>query len=529
MRRMLSVLACVALLAGCGQTRLLGIPTQARDSFPRGAAKAPKPSALQAAGTFEPVYTKHGNLVLDAETLLRPATDRDCMGQRHNFSCRVREIDLAADRPSRNAIIGQMIAASEKNCENYLLGLREAQITGRTTASLGAVTFGLAGGLTSPARNANILSSIGSLFSTTGAVLDRNLFAEQGIELIVIQIRQMRDETRTKIEANMAKPTYGEYPIGLALADVFRYHGQCNVMSGLSRLDQVVRDRDSTVRATNIVASELAARGATGQQIAAAVAGVSQGHLDAMRYDVPSGGARPSERSSAFATTLDLDLSTKKAQACLDKIIAVADDGTAEVKLTLDMSKDEAAQIAEFKKKLGEEPFKDCAYAINWDSRSLKVLQVALADADRIKAFRKLQTMVDKPPASATDAERKPYEDYQASLRAWRAGVISLLDQDRELVVSHRQQTATIARMAADPAGATPEEVAGVLRSAYNTTPDVRGGAAMDRTKDEEKDPLLGKVAAAADSAKSTKSAVAAYQQALLAANAYADLQAHRS
>jgi hypothetical protein len=189
--------------------------------------------------------------------------------------------DMSGDKAVRNSVIAQLMAASTTNCGIYLNGLRSGQVQSRLLSDIAATTFGIAGSLTEPVESAKILSGLAAFSTSAGASVDRNIFAQQGAELVADAIVQVRAVDRAYIEGRM-NDDLGKWPMGLALTDFARFHADCSMLRGLSQMREAVSAREFEVRAVRSAALAVARSGGSGEEVAAAIAGSGE-HVAAYR------------------------------------------------------------------------------------------------------------------------------------------------------------------------------------------------------------------------------------------------------
>ncbi|PVM84985.1 hypothetical protein DDF62_20845 [Caulobacter radicis] len=226
-------------------------------------------------------------------------------------------IDSTGDKSIRNTVLAQLVAASTTNCSIYLQSLRGGQVTARLTSDIAATAFGLAGGLAEPVRSARILSNLSAFSTSTGASIDRSIFAQQGAELVADAIVQLREKDRLYLEGRMSEDM-DAWPMGLALADFARFHGDCSMLRGLSQMREAVVAREQQVQAARASALAVAQSGGDGKEVAAAVAGVVDGYGDIRlaSYDIT-----PSARVTNGSLRQDLESQKALAMACFDKAL----------------------------------------------------------------------------------------------------------------------------------------------------------------------------------------------------------------
>lgn len=303
-RSISAVLALSLVLGGCASGRI-----NSRWPWPV------EPAAPGSAGLPLRQMQVNVTLLLEQSLAYNTATYPDKITDQEKLTILLAAVDrdIRRRKDVRNTVVSQLVAASTANCSIYVQALRSGQVTSRLSTDLLATGFGLAGSLTSPIDNARILSSLSAMSTATGASIDRNIFAEQGAELVADSIMQLRESGRLNLERRLKSP-YEEWPIGLALADVFAFHSDCTMLRGFSKMREAVVLRDQAVKAARINAMEVASRGGSGADVAAAVAGVEKAFLSSGGINDP---AMPITVSTGVPTG-DLEQMRAAALDCLD-------------------------------------------------------------------------------------------------------------------------------------------------------------------------------------------------------------------
>ena len=132
----------------------------------------------------------------------------------------------------RNRVQSRLIAASNETCADFREKLRQLQA--EPNFFLGAVTTILAGaGAVVPSvAAAQILSGSAGVVSGIRAEFNQTYFAQLAVEVITKGIEKKRDDILVKInkkKANLIK----DYTVERAVSDALKYHGACNLISGL--------------------------------------------------------------------------------------------------------------------------------------------------------------------------------------------------------------------------------------------------------------------------------------------------------
>lgn len=156
----------------------------------------------------------------------------DALGRFEAFG----SLEPAVAQAQRDALVGMLVLASDRNCSLYLDNLRKTQATYQSTFTMTSMVLSSAAGFTpTDIRTARVLSGLSSLTSGAADTLDRSVFAEQNTSVIIGAIENSRAAQRQELFAKMAQP-YATWRMSNALADAFDYHGQCSVSAGLSYL-----------------------------------------------------------------------------------------------------------------------------------------------------------------------------------------------------------------------------------------------------------------------------------------------------
>lgn len=220
-----------------------------------------------------------------------------------------------AKRPEdiRRDVAAAWINASTANCNVYLQALRSGQVSSRLMTDFFSGAFATAASLATPPASADILAGLSAFSTAQGSSVDRNIFAQQGAELVAEAIVQIRAERRAQIESRLRRP-YNEYPLGLTLADLYEFHGDCSMLRGFARMREAVVAREQTVQSVREAAAAVQRSGGGPEQIVAALSALerapetgsgllSSPSLDADLSRFRSDGLKCLELASAALTT----------------------------------------------------------------------------------------------------------------------------------------------------------------------------------------------------------------------------------
>jgi hypothetical protein len=230
-----------------------------------------------------------------------------------------KDLDTERQLKVRNTVAQAIVDASTRNCDAYLNSLRGDQVANRTLSDILATGFGIAGGLTDPVRNAKILSSLGGFSTAFGASIDRNIFAQQAVELIADQVKKYRAAERTTIEGKYSR-SYSDWSLEQAMADVVEYHADCSLMKGLVLTQDSLTKREALVEAARAAAAKAAKGGSSGSTVSDIVDAIVGAGSDQAPAPPPAQSAAPLANSSTELPTTDLDAQIKVLSDCLDLI-----------------------------------------------------------------------------------------------------------------------------------------------------------------------------------------------------------------
>jgi hypothetical protein len=175
-------------------------------------------------------------------------------------------VDASNSKSVRNGIVSTYIAASTANCTVYVQALRSGQVSTRLTTDVLAGALATASSIATPQSSAQLLAALSGFSIATGSTMDRNIFAQQGAEIVADAILTLRAETRLGIEASMKK-SYAEWPLGLALADLHNYQGDCSMLRGFSRMRDAVNAREQTIQALRNAAAAVVRNDGSARQV----------------------------------------------------------------------------------------------------------------------------------------------------------------------------------------------------------------------------------------------------------------------
>ena len=238
----------------------------------------------------------------------------------HLIKCTEVEKDIEKRVEKRNDLVGNLIMASNANCNVYLLGLRGGQITSRMIADTLSTSAGVFGALFKPAGTLRAMAAISGWSTAFGASVDRNIFAMQSAELAADSIKQLRADDRKQLDLKQTW-SYPQWPVGEAVADTLDYHADCSMLRGLTRLHDALSTREAAVQATRKALLALAAGDVHGQP------------LETVIQNLDAAATLPEPAPQAAADNAALQITeAKDLQTALDKVKACVTDYRAAIK-----------------------------------------------------------------------------------------------------------------------------------------------------------------------------------------------------
>lgn len=462
----------------------------------------------------QPVFTVAGKGTREQTFPLEQVLARVPDASKSQIVSAMHAIDASASVQERNSAVGDLVFASESNCQVYLSALRGGQVTARVTVdTLTNLTAGAAA-ISRPPASAQLLAAFASFFNATGASIDRNIFAQEGAEVITAQIETLRAQKLREIRRNLTGG-YAAYPIAFALRDVMEYHGYCSVRKALGSLPATVAARETAIKAIRIAAAKGLENGESGKTIAAIVAGLSDS----------AGGAEDSSATAATPPPPDLtgDFTAFQASAttCVAAVKGVAQTPLAPIEksaLKSEITDADNAMGAPLKTKSTAA----CAKTANaWRDRFFDTIesQSKSAQAQVDAVYDTLTKAVagakgDAKAISKADATAKSaLDDVFASLQDT---IVTTIKVEQERSGHDRRETLRVANKAGQADGAKADDVAKTLNLA---TASHRANGDATSTLD----PMIQMVSDAIASAKNSNpaSGVLAAAAASGAANAY--------
>lgn len=146
----------------------------------------------------------------------------------------------------RNTIIGSLLWASDRNCDIYMENLRGTQSLWRTGTDLLSLGLGTVGGVLTDEGSTRWFNGLATGADGLGSALDKGFMGGNGADIILAGVRMEREPMRREIIIRMGED-YDAWPVALAIGDAMRYHGRCNVVTGLRAAQRIVNQAEATI------------------------------------------------------------------------------------------------------------------------------------------------------------------------------------------------------------------------------------------------------------------------------------------
>lgn len=407
----------------------------------------------------------------------------------------------ANSRAVRNDVITSWMSASTANCAVYVQSLRGGQVGSRLVTDFLAGGFAAASSLATPEGSARILAALSAFSTAEGASIDRNVFAQQGAELVADAILQLRAESRARLEAKLTT-NYIDYPMGLALVDLHEFHNDCSMLRGLARMREAILAREQTVQTIRSAAAAVQRAGGSPQEIVAVIGALQDGTTPAAAPAV----------SRARADGGDLAGLHAAAAGCLDELKGIL---RSESSKTTDAALTDVAQTNPA-----------CAAQAGWAGRYKRLLTTRQGDrAAAATAIDGAQTRITAAAAlhaAADEASKQAALEGLNAAKAERdAAIQSLVEAFEEVASGYDTANLNARNLALDllegwDAARGLDEVAAALKAI--------GGPELVSVTAGQGDPVFMLAIAAAEQLKQQRpdaGSDAAARQALSAARAY--------
>jgi hypothetical protein len=133
-----------------------------------------------------------------------------------------------------------LLAQSDINCENYLVGLSAASNTTTSALDITALTLSSIASITVPVRSAQTLSAASAITGHTRQTLSNDILGGQDFSLIYNANIDGRLDERKKYQDDIDRGTYENWTADAILADIQPYNFKCGINFARHYLSEVV-------------------------------------------------------------------------------------------------------------------------------------------------------------------------------------------------------------------------------------------------------------------------------------------------
>lgn len=239
----ISIISLAALLAGC--STITGVTSNQRGPISNAEHIADYGELNSRENSHEDPEKVSIQLYLDNYI---KAVDRDAKPSTSYEEALARfEVKLTSDqkRAARNAILGSLLGASEKNCGFYLENLRGVEAGSASSLGIIGHLFNAGSLIATDAPTKTGLTAMNELMTNSSATIKTEVFANAGSSMLATAVRAARLEARTTLEDRMGEEYLG-YPLSMAVADTYYYHSLCNVVTGAAYTTKALAEESKT-------------------------------------------------------------------------------------------------------------------------------------------------------------------------------------------------------------------------------------------------------------------------------------------
>jgi hypothetical protein len=137
----------------------------------------------------------------------------------------------------RNEIIYRLIFIADYRFFRFEGDLMAGRAAGDTVIDMAVLGLSAAGALTTPGQVTQILAAISGGLIGSRAAIQKNFFQNQTTTVLLDRMRALRQERFNAIVANLQLP-YKQYPVELAIVDVFDYYNRGTMLGALQDISK---------------------------------------------------------------------------------------------------------------------------------------------------------------------------------------------------------------------------------------------------------------------------------------------------
>lgn len=158
--------------------------------------------------------------------------------------------DSARRAAVRRDLIHGLVARSDIECEDYLIGISVETNRADAGLSLGGLALGAASVLATPERSSKLLGQLSTLTGTSALALRDTVFAGRDYQIIYAAIQTGRRRDRQAIFDRVEANAFADWGYESMVAAVTSYHLNCGLTYGLQQLTEAIEEqarRDANV------------------------------------------------------------------------------------------------------------------------------------------------------------------------------------------------------------------------------------------------------------------------------------------
>ncbi len=163
--------------------------------------------------------------------------------------------DEAARRQCRDEVIGITKKYIDQYWRQFNSNLYGRNGASKTAIETGVTAIGAAGGIATPTTVKSILAAVALSLNSFGVSVEKNLFGDQAVDLLLGQMEADRSIIDQRIAIGLSKPA-SQYPLAVAMSDLANYSATMSIPHALQSLRQaggkpaqVVKEEEAAAQA----------------------------------------------------------------------------------------------------------------------------------------------------------------------------------------------------------------------------------------------------------------------------------------
>lgn len=146
-------------------------------------------------------------------------------------------------RVVRRDLVHGMLALSDVECEDYLIGVSVAANNTEAGLGLAGLALSTASAVSTPERSSKLLAQLSALTGTSATALGDTVFAGRDFQVIYSAIQTGRRRDRERLFAQVKNRELDDWGYQSLIAAVTPYHLNCGLTYGLQQITEAVEEQ----------------------------------------------------------------------------------------------------------------------------------------------------------------------------------------------------------------------------------------------------------------------------------------------